>query len=72
VRAFHLERVAFDSLVDMGHPAALKLSLQIARVLARRLATVNRQLVAALSPAGPRPAREWLSLSERLLADSSA
>jgi CRP-like cAMP-binding protein len=51
-RAWLLERAAFDALVDMGHPAALGVALAVGRVLARRLAAMDRRVVALLEAGG--------------------
>ena len=48
LRVFAMDRTVFDGMVADGDPAAMKLSLAIARVLAHRLEQLNHRLVELL------------------------
>ncbi|MBN2799396.1 MAG: Crp/Fnr family transcriptional regulator [Deltaproteobacteria bacterium] len=49
VRVFSLDRLLVDALIARGDPAAARLSLSLARVLAGRLARANRRIVSLLA-----------------------
>lgn len=59
LRAFAMDRAAFNERVEAGDTAVLKLGLQISRVLARRLIHLNDRMVELLAGSeAARPLRE--------------
>ncbi|MFT4622791.1 MAG: CRP/FNR family cyclic AMP-dependent transcriptional regulator [Myxococcota bacterium] len=61
---FALDRVTYDGLVEEGEPAALRLGLELARLVARRLVGLNHQVVELLGQSSPAAREAFLNARE--------
>lgn len=64
---FAMDRGTFQEMVEDGDPAALKMGMAIARVLAERVAALNERIVALLAQVPAEPIQELADYRSRLL-----